>query len=379
MWRGDVTSNNYFKDRSSMSILDKKLADTPVRKSRRVRIIIASIALMLLIVLLVFTNIGSDAALVGHFFTPPSHFTYSGHANYVSSVAWSPDAKRIASASGDGTVQVWSAQTGSKIYTYRGHSGDVLCLAWSPDGKYIASGGLDTTVQVWDASDGHHIYTYHGHADAIFSVAWSPDETRIASASNDGTVQVWDATSGTHVLKVSGVASRGAPAPWNAVAWSPDGKRIAIGGNGPAQVLDATTGQIIAYYGYHGGIVHTAAWSPDGTYLAIGDSDFTVQVWNVATVRNVYTYSGHTSDVLAVAWSPDGPDGKRIASGSSDGTVQVWDALTGGHVYVYRGHADFALGHFTGGSAVNSVAWSPDGKRIASGGNDATVQVWPVE
>jgi len=111
----------------------------------------------------------------------------------------------------------------------------------------------------------------------------------------------------------------------------------------------------------------------------LGDSDFTVQVWNVATVRNVYTYSSHTSDVLAVAWSPDGPDGKRIASGSSDGTVQVWDALTGDHVYVYRGHADFALGHFTGGSAVNSVAWAPDGKHIASGGNDATVQVWPVE
>ncbi len=157
-----------------MSILDKKLADTPVRKSRRVRIIIASIALILLIGLLVFTNIGSDAALVVHFFTPPSHFTYSGHTNYVSGVAWSPDGpdgKRIASASGDGTVQVWNAQTGSKIYTYRGHSGDVLCLAWSPDGKYIASGGLDTTVQVWDASDGHHIYTYHGHRCGMLPAA----------------------------------------------------------------------------------------------------------------------------------------------------------------------------------------------------------------
>src|SRR5258708_16070614 len=146
--------------------------------------------------------------------------------------------------------------------------------------------------------------TYHGHADEIFSVAWSPDETRIASASNDGTVQVWDATSGTHVLTVSGTATRGAPAPWNAVAWSPDGKRIAIGGNGPAQVLDATTGQIIAYYGYHGGIVHAAAWSPDGTYLAIGDSDFSVPVWNVATVRNVYTYTRHTPDFLPIPCSP---------------------------------------------------------------------------
>src|SRR5258708_39466033 len=126
-----------------MSILDKKLADTPVRKSRRVRIIIASIALILLIGLLVFTNIGSDAALVVHFFTPPSHFTYSGHTNYVSGVAWSPDGpdgKRIASASGGGTGQVWNAQNGSKIYKDRGQSGDELFLASSPCGKYTQCG-----------------------------------------------------------------------------------------------------------------------------------------------------------------------------------------------------------------------------------------------
>lgn len=74
-----------------------------------------------------------------------------------------------------------------------------------------------------------------------------------------------------------------------------------------------------------------------------------------------------------MAWSPDG---KRIASGSADGLVQVWDALTGNNVYTYRGHADYYWGHFTSGQAVYSVAWSPDGKRIASGSNDMTVQVW---
>src|SRR5260370_30902795 len=103
-----------------MSILDKKLADTPVRKSRRVRIIIASIALILLIGLLVFTNIGSDAALVVHFFTPPSHFTYSGHTNYVSGVAWSPDGpdgKRIASASRARLLTPRTPQTRKPTYT----------------------------------------------------------------------------------------------------------------------------------------------------------------------------------------------------------------------------------------------------------------------
>src|SRR6266571_2049164 len=84
----------------------------------------------------------------------------------------------------------------------------------------------------------------------------------------------------------------------------------------------------------------------------------------------LYTYHGHSGAVYAVAWNPVWgtgiPDGKRIASGSNDGTVQVWGATDGGHVFTYRGH-------FFG---VNAVAWSPDSKRIASGITDGTVQVW---
>ncbi len=64
-----------------------------------------------------------------------------------------------------------------------------------------------------------------------------------------------------------------------------------------------------------------------------------------------------------MAWSPDG---KRIASGSYDSTVQVWNATDGSNVYIYKGHPD----------SVDSVVWSPDGKRIASGSRDNTVQVW---
>ena len=77
----------------------------------------------------------------------------------------------------------------------------------------------------------------------------------------------------------------------------------------------------------------------------------------------LYTYRGHSGAVYAVTWSSDG---KRIASGGYDGTVQVWDAANGGHIFTYHGHSD----------VVEAVAWSPDGKRIASGSDDNTVQVW---
>ena len=66
-------------------------------------------------------------------------------------------------------------------------------VEWSPDGRRIASGSDDGTVQVWDAADGSHVYTYRGHSDIIWTMAWSPDGKRIASGCADKTVQVWDA------------------------------------------------------------------------------------------------------------------------------------------------------------------------------------------
>jgi serine/threonine protein kinase len=110
------------------------------------------------------------------------------------------------------------------------------------------------------------------------------------------------------------------------------------------------------------------------TGVAIGGTLFWLNVVNTAPKSEnlsqdaasripLYTYRGHTDLVWAVLWSPDG---KQIASGSIDNTVQVWDAANGEHIFTYHGHADW----------VRAVAWSPDGKRLASGGNDSMVQVW---
>src|SRR6266699_2948955 len=252
--------------------------------------------------------------------------TYTGHLSPVATVAWSPDGNRIASGSGDQTVQVWDASSGAHPFIYRGHTTNINAVAWSParTNQRIdsASGnsffGGEHVVQIWNAATGVHILTYEGHTQPVHTVAWSPNGTRIASGSEDKTVQIWDARSGSQMLSFTG----------------------------------------------HKAQVSAVAWSLDGTRIASASNDETVQIWDAHSALPIFRFN-HTSTVNTVAWSPDG---KSIASASAgvDKTVQIWDATSGAPIFTYRGHT---LG-------VNAVAWSPDGKLITSASNDGTVRVW---
>ena len=121
-------------------------------------------------------------------------------------------------------------------------------------------------------------------------------------------------------------------------------------------------GSLLFTYKGHSDQVNAVAWSPNGQRIASGSADKTVQVWNATDGSHISTYFGYTNSVSSVAWSPNG---QQIAAGSADKTVQVWNSTGSGHAFTYKRHSDRVL----------AVAWSSDGKRIASC-SDATVQVW---
>ncbi|MFH0903254.1 MAG: protein kinase, partial [Pseudomonadota bacterium] len=300
-----------------------------------------------------------------------------GRVGGLTSIAISPDGRRLAAGSEAGPIMLWDLEEGS-ARELAGHSAWVFGLAFDEDSKQLASTSNDMTVRLWDVGSAKELLVMRGHTKWGTRVAFVGTR-ELVSASTDGTVWKWNLETGAGRVLVDGRSAL------YGLGFDPVTRLLATGGgDATIRLWHTDTGQeLLALHGHRDVVTAVAVgstlgekvsaivgtWSTtgerstNGRFVASGGTDKSVRLWTISTVPSSVVLGYHQDIVAAVAFSFDG---KLVASSSYDGTLRLWQTGVGSGIAEENGHAGL----------VESLDISPDGSSLVSAGRDQTVRVW---
>jgi WD40 repeat protein/serine/threonine protein kinase len=333
--------------------------------------------------------------------------TFKGHQGMATDVVFSPNGRRLASAGLDGTIKVWETAGRRDTISIPEEKTRVSKIFLSPDGRIAIRGLRQATMQVWNAENGERLGNPLKHEHKLINWDFTADGKRLALTDEGKNITIWDVATGKAVRSFQ----HDGPAGWIPTNLSPDGKWFACPGPaGLLKVWDTEKGVELRTVKGFKEPARCGDFSPNDTRLAVGDSSGVVKIWDLATGREICTTDlkdvrisllrfSHDGKQLAVAvdrglpirevrildaesgrevFPPLGrqtgafsilrfsPDGKRVATGGWDFTVKVWDIATGQQTLALKGHT----------AVVTDLAFSPDGHRLISASADGTVRIW---
>lgn len=287
--------------------------------------------------------------------------TISGHTNYSRSVVFSPNGQFLATTvMADDTINVRNIQTGEVHLSLKGHTQRPYSLVYSQTGEILASGSYNGQIILWDTKNGNILNHLRGHRQTVSSLALKPNSNNLISGGWDSTINFWNISTGEHLQKIDingKVRDIAISADGNILATATDEKTV--------RLWDTIAGQPKGILEGHKESAECVAFSPNGGVIATGSNDNTIKIWHLKSGQQLNTFSEPTSkNTDCVAFSPDG----NLLASSSLKVIRIWDVMTGKIQKTFTGHTTW----------VRSVQFSPNGGMLASCSSDGTVILWDV-